>query len=105
MAKKGRDTFLEYFLNFKLNLFNPGLYFTTAAETFLFLFHLVFTVDIEKQSSEDDEYANNCDGSHGVLEHDAGEDDRHHLPHRHDDHEGHCSKFIDGKIDKILTNC
>ena len=39
-----------------------------------------------------------------MLEHDAGEDDGHHLPHRHDYHKGHGSKFVDRKINKILPD-
>ena len=39
-----------------------------------------------------------------MLEHDAGEDDGNHLPHRHDDDEGHGSKFVDRKVNKILTD-
>ena len=65
---------------------------------------MVFTVDIEKQGREDDEDTKDCHGSHGVLEHDAGEDDGHHLPYRHDDDEGHRSKFVDRKINKILAH-
>ena len=80
----------------------PCSYFSTAAH--LFHFHFVFTVDVEKQGREDDEDANYSDGSHGVLEHDAGEDDGHHLPHCHDDHEGHGAEFVDGKVNEVLSD-
>ena len=74
-----------------------------ACRGFFLRFHPVATVYSEEERREDDEDANDGDGGEGVVELDARDDDRHDLPHRHDDHKDHWAKGADGVVDEELA--
>ena len=75
----------------------------TAGRGLFLRFHPISTVYSEKERGEDDEDADDGDGGEGVVELDAGDDDRHDLPHRHDDHKDHRAKGADGVVDEELA--
>ena len=71
---------------------------------FFLRFHPISTIYSEEEGREDDEDANDGDGGEGVVELDAGDDDGHHLPYRHDDHEDHRAERADGVVDEELAS-
>ena len=57
----------------------------------------------EDDDDDVDEDANDGDGGEGVGELDAGDDDGHHLPYRHDDHKDHRVLYAVDRTDARET--
>merc|ERR1719450_416118 len=80
------------------------LNFVHISCSLLLHFKFVSTIDLEEESSEDDEDANDGYGSHAVLVDDAGDDHGDDLSTCHDDSEDNRAKGDDSVVDEELTN-